>query len=767
MKVKLNVLAKVMISLILSLACIGTLINTTNILANEEFEIKEEVTYNDETTEAVISFDIEGVNDKYSVKDIIDPEGISLGTTDIAYVVNENKTYTFIIVYATEGDEYTYEKEVIVDGLNKQTESSLADQLIRIPSPRISGSDTDGSSTITMDIPEFTPATGWSNGNIKTITLTVDFGADTTSSGKKVVFSLPDGMRYVQIPVTGEYNTTGVDTSVLSTLPSGGVADYITKVTILTKDTSIGGTAHGATYGEVIYEFTPGTQKATIDIQVRVDAYKYYGPHTLSGKITTKAYIGAGELLIGTVEQTVNAVGPAEASTNINNTPVTNAGTTELAPSTSLETVSGSTLAKEVSLTSWGAYNLGADRMYAKSGVLYAYYPEGMENAKLVITSSYVGYTSVEHQEDQSRFVVKYDKTISFIRYYITYDVPVDMAEDTYTAPSTDYVEYTWYDGSTSTSTTTTAKQSVKIVDPSTVENKMTIAGNKDIVMDNSSTESTTYMYGPYFNLKNATAGTKKNQVFEMTSDVAWQIERVYIPYDNTVSTNSLTSIEYQINGVDTWLTYTPDSASDINYSNTLKRVIKDKMGLGANDYITAIRANVGSYSAGYNADYVDTRLEGNLATYGSLKTGEISANVTMKVYDKDNPTSVTQITRTVSSLSTKTSVSAQFRSSVSFTDSSDKSINQIVAGDSYKVNLKEVRTYYRTTNIGTMEAPEFYLRQPQNTLLNIGSLVVTNQDGTVISGWSTSSHVNAAGETIYKIEMPASTYIGYLFTNT
>ncbi|MDQ0362154.1 immunoglobulin-like domain-containing protein [Breznakia pachnodae] len=765
MRLKLNALLKVTISLILSFTCIGALFNTTNLLANEEFEIKEEVTYNDEATEAVISFDIEGINDKYSIKDIIDPEGISLGITDVTYVAKENKTYTFNIIYAAEEDEYTYEKEVVVDGLNNKKETSLVNQTKGIVSPRISGSDTDGSSTITMDIPNFEPLTGWSNGDIKTITLTADFGADTTSSGKKVVFSLPDGMRYVQIPVTGEYNTTDVDTSVLSTLPSGGVADYISKVIIPTQDTLFGDEERDGTHGEVIYEFTPGTQKATIEIQVRVDAYKYYGPHLLADKLTTKAYIGSPETLIGTVEQEVNVVGPTEAAMTITTQTIANVGTPELLASTNNETVSGSTEGRQVNLSGFGGRGLGADRMYAKSGTLYAYYPEGMENAKIVLSAQYKANTSIVHQPEQSRFIVKYDNTMTFGRYYITYDVPVDMAEGTYTAPSEDYADYVWYNNSTSSSTTTTAKQSVTIVDPDSVENKMLVKIHKNIVMDNSSAVEPTYMYGPYFDLQNATAGMKTNQVFEMTSDAAWQIEKVYIPFDNTVSTNSLTSIEYQINGVNTWLTYTPASASDINYSKTLKRITKEKMGLGANDYITAIRADVGSYSSGYSTGYNVELYEGNFSTYGSLKVGATTANVTMKVYDKDNPTLFTEGTRTVSSLDSKASVTTLFMNEVSFTNLENEAVNQIIAGDSFIVNLKEIRTHFRSSDIGTMNAPEFYLRQPKNTLLNIDSLVITDQDENLISGWSHTSHVNSAGETIYTITMPPSTNIGYYFS--
>lgn len=72
MKRKLNVFWKVTLAFTLSITCIGTFLQASNILANEEFEVKESVTYNEEKTEAVIYFDIKNINEKYTILDIVD-----------------------------------------------------------------------------------------------------------------------------------------------------------------------------------------------------------------------------------------------------------------------------------------------------------------------------------------------------------------------------------------------------------------------------------------------------------------------------------------------------------------------------------------------------------------------------------------------------------------------------------------------------------------------------------------------------------------------
>ncbi|MDT9121146.1 hypothetical protein RSW84_27265, partial [Escherichia coli] len=56
-----------------------------------------------------------------------------------------------------------------------------------------------GQTTVDLKIPDYDQI-AWANGDIKEVTATVDF-ADSTPTGKKVNLTLPDGMRFVTVPV--------------------------------------------------------------------------------------------------------------------------------------------------------------------------------------------------------------------------------------------------------------------------------------------------------------------------------------------------------------------------------------------------------------------------------------------------------------------------------------------------------------------------------------------------------------------------------------
>ncbi|PWS22324.1 hypothetical protein DKP78_18980, partial [Enterococcus faecium] len=63
--------------------------------------------------------------------------------------------------------------------------------------------------TVTLNIPAY-DGTAWANGDIKDVNVTVDF-SNSTSTSKEVEFTLPDGMRFVSIPVPSSFQvSTGV-----------------------------------------------------------------------------------------------------------------------------------------------------------------------------------------------------------------------------------------------------------------------------------------------------------------------------------------------------------------------------------------------------------------------------------------------------------------------------------------------------------------------------------------------------------------------------
>ncbi|WP_239257413.1 hypothetical protein, partial [Listeria ilorinensis] len=127
------------------------------------------------------------------------------------------------------------------------------------------------------------------------------------SSGKKVKFTLPDGMRFTAISVPSDYQATSkVDTSILSYLGgSDPLSKAITSMTIPDQET----TYNKATYGSVVYELDPGTEKASFNFSVRMDAAKYYGAADLKEPIKVEAFMGDESTPVASAEQAIHAEG--------------------------------------------------------------------------------------------------------------------------------------------------------------------------------------------------------------------------------------------------------------------------------------------------------------------------------------------------------------------------------------------------------------------------------------------------------------------------
>ncbi|MBC1447856.1 cell surface protein, partial [Listeria welshimeri] len=157
----------------------------------------------------------------------------------------------------------------------------------------------------TLSIPDY-DQTAWGNGDIKEVTATVEFG-DSTSTEKKVNFTLPDGMRFVSVPVPSNYKAgENVDSGVLSYLgASDPLSVAITSTTVPDMET----THNKATFGTVSYDLDKGTEKASFTFSVRVDAAKYYGATDLKSPIKAEAFVNGDSTPIDTAEQTIHAEG--------------------------------------------------------------------------------------------------------------------------------------------------------------------------------------------------------------------------------------------------------------------------------------------------------------------------------------------------------------------------------------------------------------------------------------------------------------------------
>ncbi|MBC1417362.1 cell surface protein, partial [Listeria innocua] len=165
------------------------------------------------------------------------------------------------------------------------------------------------------NIPDY-DKTAWANGAIKDVTVTTVFN-DDTAKNKKVNFTLPDGMRFVSIPVPSNYTATdGVDTGVLSYLNTGDpLGSAISSVSVPSKESTYG----KATFGTVSYNLEPGTEKVSFNVSVRVDAAKYYGPTDIKSPIKVETFVGDESSAVDSAQQSIraegrNVVGAAEQS---------------------------------------------------------------------------------------------------------------------------------------------------------------------------------------------------------------------------------------------------------------------------------------------------------------------------------------------------------------------------------------------------------------------------------------------------------------------
>ncbi|MBC1611686.1 cell surface protein, partial [Listeria welshimeri] len=236
------------------------------------------------------------------------PNGKKTEGSEVYYTAEKNGTLNFLITYQNKEETKSYNASYEVEGISAAGEEAddveknqPANATLKTAVRGLKASQP----TVTLSIPDYDQK-AWSNGSIKDVTATVDFG-DDTSSGKKVDFSLPDGMRFMSIPVPSDYQAKdSVDASLLNYLgTSNPLGSAISSVSVPSMETMY----NKATYGTVSYNLKDGTEKASFTFSVRVDAAKYYGANDLKTPIKIEAFKGESNTLVATAEQKIHAEG--------------------------------------------------------------------------------------------------------------------------------------------------------------------------------------------------------------------------------------------------------------------------------------------------------------------------------------------------------------------------------------------------------------------------------------------------------------------------
>lgn len=284
---------------------------------NEMISYEVQKDLSSDKKKANLKIKTEPKDDQIEILTIETPDGKIVKGQEAEYTAEKNGSIDFLITYKevnSDKETQTFTASYEVSGISTETEATQAEkesptQETTNPEDKTAKSTLKNlkaeNPTVTLSIPDY-DKTAWANGAIKDVTVTTIFN-DNTVNGKKMNFTLPDGMRFVTVPVPSNYQAPKtVDAGILSTLSSGDpLGSAITSVTVPNKET----TYNNGTHGTVSYNLNPGTERATFTFSVRVDGAKYYGPTDIKDPIKVETFMGEGTTPVATAEQSVHAEG--------------------------------------------------------------------------------------------------------------------------------------------------------------------------------------------------------------------------------------------------------------------------------------------------------------------------------------------------------------------------------------------------------------------------------------------------------------------------
>ncbi|WP_239256918.1 bacterial Ig-like domain-containing protein [Listeria ilorinensis] len=769
---------------------------------NEELSYAVQTDLSADKKKANVKIKVTPKQEQVKILSIETPDGQKIEGDEASYTADQNGTIQFLIAYQNEAETAagqepetkTYQASYEVSGISseaagKDKESANAEEDTQkdATSDAESATTTEqkqsvkgdnlkaGAPTVTLSIPDYNQ-TAWSNGDIKTVTATVQFN-DNTSSGKKVKFTLPDGMRFTAVSVPSNYQPTSqVDTSILSYLGgSDPLSEAITSMTIPDKET----TYNKATYGSVVYELDSGTEKASFNFSVRMDAAKYYGAADLKEPIKVEAFMGDEGTPVASDEQVIHAEGNKvvgyanqdHVKTMFRNWYV-NLGLPEVLAST--DTIDSYNYTKPYSVVNGlnELDNRGAKYYTPKNVQVTLYYPEGMEYVGVVNQSGVIqknnSLQTITPYPEENKVVIDFKQEnyqgSSGTIFTVKYKVPKGTPAGTYTAPKVPHAVITTYDGeifesdalttNTSNLTTLAALDTCKVVDTTTNQMYLT-TGNGYINPDNET-------WAGSIRIDNQqTAGTKTNQMYHITFDSNWETYIVNLPFDGTLSNNQVTDVQYKTNLKPYYRTYSGEMPKTSN--NRMAQLTAAKVGLEEGEYFTEVQANVGDFSPGFRNTKPDGIQEpSSTASYGIVKPGITSVDFIAEIWDAEDEANTKVAGKSVYTVNnTKT---AGANGTASFYNTEGKQIKTARAGE--KVTTKATLTLfeypYGTRTV--LNDPDVYLRELEGTKIHPSSIKLTDQNGKDVD-FTVKEETAISGEKVYILQTSNTTvgrYVGY-----
>ncbi|HHX58230.1 MAG TPA: hypothetical protein GX706_00450, partial [Candidatus Moranbacteria bacterium] len=166
--------------------------------------------------------------------------------------------------------------------------------------PNLTQAELVQSGDLSINVPGYDAATGWSADAIYDATITANF-QDSTSPQKSVSITLPEGMRFVAYPVnrspvadTPEYDDQG---SVLSS--------FVESIITPPKQSY-----YPSYNGTLTYNLTSNCEAIEIPIKLTVDENVYYGPKNFPNGIQAESK--KNNVSLDTVQMEVNGVGSVD-----------------------------------------------------------------------------------------------------------------------------------------------------------------------------------------------------------------------------------------------------------------------------------------------------------------------------------------------------------------------------------------------------------------------------------------------------------------------
>ncbi|EDN7386489.1 LPXTG cell wall anchor domain-containing protein, partial [Listeria monocytogenes] len=768
---------------------------------NERLSYDVQQTLSADKKKANLTMKVTPKNDQVTILSVETPDGKKTDGAEAAYTAEANESVDFLVTYQTK-DEHnqtttnTLEAFYEVTGIaSEETMASSADEKPAEKPASMEKQDATTKeattsqktpvkglkatqSTATLSIPDYNQI-AWSNGDIKDVTVTVDFG-NGTSSGKKVQFTLPDGMRFMSIPVPNGYQVgSGVDATLLNYLgASNPLGTAITSTTVPSKET----TYNSATYGTVSYDLNEGTEKASFTFSVRVDGAKYYGAADLKTPIQVEAFMDGANTPVASAEQKIHAegnyvVGNANQShvkTMFRNWYASN-NVPEVTPSTA-------TISSYNETRSYGVVNAinqvdsrGAIFYLAKHITLTLYYPEGMDYVGITggggntITNN--SYTTITPYPEEHKVIIEVDplKYNGSPRYAVKYKIPEGTPAGTYNATRAPHAVITTYDGEVFESdaltgtaadlTTITPVDTVNVVD--TTLNQMAITtGNKNINPDNETWAGSIQIDNKH------TAGIKTNQIYHIQFDPNWKTYTVNLPFDGTLSNNKVTDIQYKTNLNNNYRTYTGSlPKTNVNRMATLDAAA---VGLQEGEYFTDVKANVGDFSVGFiNTTPSAGMSAASSASYGIVSPGITSVQFKAEIYDAADEAN-TKVSG-VSTYSVSNTITGYASGTTTFYNTKGSPIKAASAGDKVTTKATLALNDYPYGTRTTLNDPIIYLRAVEGSTILPASIKLTDQDNQEVT-YTIQQETANNGDKVYVLKATDTTvgrYVDYPSKNS